>query len=566
MNEKKYDNASQRMKASGYIYNIGAKKAKEDVLNNINDEYSELHQNGKIHIHDLETYEYTYNCLQMDIIQGFPFKKFSEYSNFKKISEIFNYYKKIIIKLGHEQSGGIGFPNFDEEIYTIFKELNIENNTINRQVLKDSIESFVDWLNEVHVRNGQYSFYVTLNLGLSTTDLGRFVTKTLITYFMETTLDIIKPNIIFKIKKGINYSPEDKNYDLFNLAIKCTCKKMIPTYLLFDSKANEIYDPNKVAIMGCRTKVVANIYGESRSVGRPNIDYISINLPRIALEIEKEIKDQSFEEKIDLFKQKWKETADLVKDILIHRYKSLLKYEPSEFPCNYEYNLMIKDFKTAKSLEDIFKNGTFSVGFIGLSEAFEILSGEKYYSSEENINKALDIVKYMREVVDSYIEKYNMNFTLLASSGELISGRFPELDQNHFKHDVIEKEFYTNSFHVDVDSGMHPVKKIQTEGPFHIYCNGGCISYVEFSSAPLGNIEAVKEVIDAGIENGVNYLGVNFPLDKCNDCGELGTFDLCPVCGGDDIYRIRRVSGYLEQLDYFIVLDITNMLFLNRTF
>jgi len=546
-----YDNASQRLKASAYVYNIGAKEAKRRILKTIDKKFSNLHRKGKIHIHDLETYKYTYNCLQLDVLKGFPYDKFSKYSNSRKIIEIIRHFENLINKLGHEQSGGIGFPNIDDEISILFEKLKIPDSTENLQVLRDNLESLVDWLNEAHERNCQYSFYVTFNLGLSTKKVGRFVTRTVIEYFKNTALDVIKPNIIFKLKNGVNYLPEDPNYDLFCLSLESTCKKMIPTYLLFDSAVNVKLDPYKVAIMGCRTKVVANLFGEPRSIGRANIDYVTINLPRIALEIDRDHPKASVDEKFKLFEKMWKETAVLVKRILIDRYRRLLKLSPKDFLCNYEFNLWTVDFKSAKSMEDIFKNGTLSIGFIGLSEAVEVLSGKKFYSSDKDHARAIALVKFMREVVDGFRSEHNLNFTLLATSGEMISGRFPEADKKLFDHPVLKKEFYTNSFHVDVDSDLHPVQKIQYEGPFHSYCNGGCISYVEFSSAPLRNVEAVKEVIKAGIEYGVNYLGINYPLDECQSCGEMGTFEDCPKCRGKDILRIRRVSGYLENLDYF---------------
>lgn len=546
-----HDNAAQRKTYVGYVYEIGTNKIIEDILNEIDPKYSQLHKEGKIHIHDLEAYGQTYNCLQMDVLQGFPYERLKHFSDFRKINEIFNHYRDLIVKLGNEQSGGIGFPNFDDELAVLFERLNIPVNDENLQVLNDSIESFIFWINDARERCGQVTYYVSLNLGISTKKVGRFTTRSIIEYFKDTSLDVIKPNLIFKIKKRVNYLPEDPNYDLFCLAVESTCKKMIPTYLLFDSMPNKIYDPYDVGIMGCRTRVVANLFGEPRSIGRANIDYATINLPRIALEIDRDHQDMSLNNKFDLFKENWTKTAVLVKEILIDRYHRLLKLEPSDFPSNFQFNLWIKDFKTTDSLEEIFKDGTLSVGFIGLSEAVEVLSGEKYYSSEENHARALDIVKHMKEVIDGFIDKDELNFTLLASSGEFISGRFPEIDKHYFDHKVIDKEFYTNSFHVDVDSDLHPIQKIQLEGPFHIYATGGCISYVEFSSATLNNKKAVMEIIETGINNGVNYLGINFPLDKCRGCGEQGTFDDCPNCGSNDIFRIRRVSGYLEELDFF---------------
>ncbi len=546
-----FDNAAQRKTYVGYVYEEGTKAVQKKILDELDAKYSSLHRDGKIHIHELESYGQTYNCLQMDILQGFPYEKFLRFSNFRKIAEIFNYYRDIILKLGNEQAGGIGFPNFDEEIEILFTRLGIPDSEENFQVLKDSIESFVDWINTARIRCGQVTYYVSLNLGLATNSVGRFVTRSTIEYFKGSSPEVIKPNFIFKLKKGVNYSRADKNYDLFCLAIESTCKKMIPTYLLFDSKPNIDYDPHKVGIMGCRTKVVANIFSENSSIGRGNIGFITINLPRIALGIDNVYPNKTVEEKVELFKEEWNKIADVVKEILLDRYYRLLKMEAEDFPCNYEFNLWLKDFKTVKSLEEVFQNGTLSVGFIGLSEVVEVLAGEKYYLSEKNYAIALDIVQHMRKVVDGYKASRKMNFALLATPGESISGRFPGIDKKYFTHKILEKKFYTNSFHVDVDSRLHPLDKIRLEGPFHILTNGGCISYVEFSSAPLQNTEAVLEIIEAGIKHGVNYLGINFPLDECLSCGEVGTFDNCPKCGNDKVRRIRRVSGYLEDLDYF---------------
>lgn len=546
-----YDNAAQRKTYVGYVYKAGTDTIKERVLNRLDEKYSLLHKEGKIHIHDLEAYGQTYNCLQMDILQGFPYERFMKYSDNRKINEIFNHFRDLIVKLGNEQSGGIGFPNFDEDVAFLFNRLNIAESQENLQVLKDSIESFIDWINCARERCGQVTYYVSLNLGLSTKIIGRLTAGWVIEYFKNSPIEIIKPNIIFKVKKGINYDEIDKNYDLFCLALESTCKKMIPTYLLFDSKTNEKYDPWKVAIMGCRTKVADNLFGGPCSIGRGNIAYISINLPRIALEVDRDHPNRDVYYKCCIFKDKWTEIATLVKEILMDRYNRLCELEPADFPCNYKFNLWIEDFKTVDSLEDVFKNGTLSIGFIGLSEAMEIISGERYYKSELIYSHAIDIIEHMRKVVDSFKAEHQLNFNLLASSGEFISGRFPEIDKQYFTHEVISKDFYTNSFHVNVDSDLHPIEKIIIEGPFHAYANGGCISYVEFSSAPLNNTEAVSEIIQTGIDNGVNYLGINFPLDKCRNCGCVGTFDDCFCCGSKDVLRIRRVSGYLEELEFF---------------
>ena len=546
-----FDNAAQRKTYVGYVYEAGTNIIKSKILDEIDDRFSIPHREGDFHIHDLEAYGQTYNCLQVDILQGFPYKRFEEYSTSRKIIEIINHYKDVIAKLGNEQSGGIGFPNFDDEMCVLFNRMDITVNDENLDLLRCSIESFVDWSNRARERCGQTTYYVTLNLGLSTTIVGRFTTKSVIEYYMNSPAEIIKPNIVFKVKKGINHLPNDPNYDLFCLANESTCKKMIPTYLLFDSKVNSEFDPRMVGIMGCRTKVVSSLFGEDRSIGRINVDCATLNLPRIALKISRSSNDLPIDQKIMLFKQLCKKQSDVLCDLLIDRYHRLITMDKGDFPVNCKYNIQLTDFNNASSLEEIFRHGTLSIGFIGLSEAFEILSGEKFYHSKENHLLALDIVGYMRNLLDEYRQTHQLNFTLLASAGEYISGRFPDIDRLEFDHPILEEEYYTNSFHVDVNSGLNPLEKVRIEGPFHELSNGGCITYVEFQSAPLNNIEAIAEVLEESVRSGINYIGFNFPLDSCRTCKEVGTFDDCPKCGGSDIFRIRRVSGYLEELEYF---------------
>ncbi len=331
----------------------------------------------------------------------------------------------------------------------------------------------------------------------------------------------------------------------------CTCKKMIPTYFLGDSNHNLKIDPFKIALMGCRSKVYQNEHGEDTTIGRANIVYNTINLPRIALEIEKVNSELTKDEKVRLFKEKWQEIAEIVKDLLFDRYYKICKLDADDFSANLQYNLRIIDISKVDSMEEVFKNGTLSIGFIGLSETIELLTGEKYFASEENHKIAIDIIKMMKNTIDRYRKEYNMNFSLLGTSGEFISGRFPSVDKKYFSHPLIDKNFYTNSFHVDVDSGLNSFEKLRFEGVFHKFCNGGCISYLEFQSAPLNNVEAISELIEYAIKQDINYLGFNFPMDRCLDCSTTGTFDDCGKCGSNNIQRIRRVSGYLEDSEFF---------------
>lgn len=546
-----FDNASQRKSYFGTLFEAGSKFRQREILDSLDPRFSRLHDEGKIHIHNLEAYGQTYNCLMLDIVNGFPFDRLKGVSEPSRIFGVFDHYKEVIAKLANEQSGGMGFANFDEEMETLFHRLGLSNSESNFRILSESIESFIDWINRARERGGQTGYYVSLNVGLGTGEVARFVTLSVLNHFKDSSMECIKPNIIFKVKKGVNYLPGDPNFDLFCLSVESTCRKMIPTYLLCDSKPNASVDPHKLAIMGCRTRVIQNLFGEDTCIGRGNIAFTTINLPRIALEIDKSSREKSANEKVRMFKEEWDKTANIVKDLLLDRYSRLLKLDVSDFPCNLRYDLWMKTFTSESSLEEIFKNGTLAIGFIGLSEAVRLLTGEEYYASEENFATALDIVRHMRHVVDGYRRDCNLNFSLLATSAELVSGRFPSIDYEVYGNDVSSKGFYTNSFHVRVDSGLHPKEKLRFEGPFHELCNGGCISYVEFASALLKNTEAVTEIIEAAEKYGVSYLGINFPLDTCLKCNITGTFDDCPKCGSHDIYRVRRVSGYLEDLSFF---------------
>ena len=256
---------------------------------------------------------------------------------------------------------------------------------------------------------------------------------------------------------------------------------------------------------------------------------------------------------MQLFCTKWDDIASIVKDILLDRFYKVCNHTSEEFPTNSNYHLWCENFKNQKNLESIFKHGTLSIGFIGLSEAIEVLTGKKYYDNTDNYGLTLSFVRHMRTYCDRLRDEYHLNFSLLATSGELISGRFIQFDkeQYHPNVDIFSKGYYTNSFHIDVDSQLPGYRKIQLEGPFHELCNGGSITYIELGEAPLGNTESLKEYIDIAVKAGVHYLGFNFPKDVCDDCGSSGVFDECPVCHSKKITRIRRVSGYLEILDGF---------------
>jgi len=547
--QNKNDNASNRKSYIGRIFNIGEKNEKSLVLNSLKPEWARLHREGYIHIHDLDAYGLTYNCLTFDILNGFPFDDFNNLTNEEKIVSVFDFVKELLAKMGNEQSGGMAFGNFDKDFAYIFEKLNISYKG-NEPIFKATIRSLIIWCNNIHTRMGQTSYYVSLNIGLGISDFARFISKTVLDCFYNSGDLIYKPNIIFKVHKGINRMKTDPNYDLLQQSLLCTAKKMIPTYLLCDCEADKNTDPEKLAIMGCRTRVVDDVFGMDGGIGRSNIDNISINLPRLALETMRDEKIIDLENRILSFKQRWLNIAEITKDILLDRFEKTCNSDIELFPTNAKYKLTCEDICKV-GLKETFKHGTLSIGFIGLSEAIEILTEKKYWKDDGTYKIALEFVKFMRDYTDNLKYKYNLNFSLLATSGELISGRFIEIDKTIFDSIILNKGYYTNSFHVDVDSELPACRKLQIEGPFHLYSNGGCISYVELAEAPFGNAEGLDELVEIAIESGVHYLGFNFPKDICQECGASGTFDVCPSCGSEKITRIRRVSGYLEVQDFF---------------
>jgi len=547
INQNKNDNAANRKSYVGKIYNLGEKAEKNQILSEIKPEWAALHRDGYIHIHDLDAYGLTYNCLTFDILNAFPYKDFEGLEAEDTIIGVFDWLKETFAKMGNEQSGGMAFANFDEEFSTIFEKLGIEY-AKHRKLFKGCMRALVLWCNNTHTRMGQTSYYVTFNIGLGLSDFARFISETLLDAFYNAGELVYKPNIVFKVCKGYNRFSEDKNYDLFTKALLCTAKKMIPTYLLCDCEADKNIDPHKLSIMGCRTRVVDDVFGHEGAIGRGNIDNTSINLPRIALDtVHSEVQPSDY---VKEFKNRWLSVAQAVKDQLIDRYYKTLNTDPSLFPTNSEYKFWCEDINKVGMAETL-KHGTLSIGFIGLTETVEILTGKKFWKDSEAYDIAMEIVGFMRDYTDSLRDEYQLNFSLLATSGELISGRFVEIDKKIYDSPVLSKDYYTNSFHVDVNSQLSGYEKLKLEGPFHTLSNGGCISYVELSEAPFGNAEGLRELVETAVESGVHYLGFNFPKDVCNCCGSSGTFDSCPKCGSKSITRIRRVSGYLEIQDFF---------------
>lgn len=530
------DNAAKRFNFISEIYQLGVDEEKRRILNTLPQEWSSLHQEGAIHIHDLEGYGKIYNCCTPNL--RLWLKKHTDRlpkSQNGIIQQVFSSIKTLISSLAVCQTGGIGFSNFDTDLSETFEELDVVPSNSTVLFLEESTQDFIEWINKTHTRYSREPYYLTLNIGLDTSIWGRAISHAILDAFLRAPNSYSRPNIVFKVNNSKN-GKDAPNYDLLQLALRCSALRMIPTYLLTDSIVNKSCDPKKISIMGCRTRVYENRNGEIGSLGRGNIACVSINLPQIAL---KSTCDKHFFSLLDII-------LISARNILMHRAKEMHRLGPQ-----YLQFVIDNEIWNATSIDGIIKNGTLSIGFIGISECVEILTGSPPFESRNSEELAIRITNYIRNIVNDYKEETGYNFSLLGTPGELISGRFCQIDSVHYPHYVQQKGFYTNSFHANVNAKLSIFQKIDLESPFHVLCNGGCITYVELGAAPLGNIEALHDIIGYASEKGISYLGFNFPYDLCRNCGLLGTFDECPSCGSLDVMRLRRVSGYIEEVTHF---------------
>lgn len=463
---------------------------------------------------------------------------------------------------------------FDEKIkerlLQLYPEMDIER--IYNKVIKDTyndtyddslqaMEALIHNLNTMHSRAGAQVPFSSINYGTDTSLEGRMVVDTM----LEATLrglgngeTPIFPIQIFKVKEGINYNPGDPNYDLFKKAIKTSGKRLFPNFSFIDAPFNLQYYKEgdyrtEIAYMGCRTRVIANVYDKSREIvtGRGNLSFTSINLPRIAIT----------EKTIDKFYKKLDELIELVKDQLLERFEIQANKRVYNFPFLMGEGIWLDSdkLKPNDKIGEVIKHGTLTIGFIGLAEALKSLTGFHHGESEESQKLGLEIIGHMRQKCDEYCEKYKLNFSLIATPAEGLSGRFVKIDKERFGEipGVTDREFYTNSFHIPVYYPISIFDKIKKEAPYNALTNGGHITYVEVDGDIAKNPEAFEQIIRCMHDQGIGYGSVNHPVDRDPICGYNGIIDnTCPRCGRaeDEVKfeRIRRITGYLVgTLDRF---------------
>lgn len=411
-------------------------------------------------------------------------------------------------------------------------------------------EAFVHNCNSMHSRGGGQVPFVSINYGTDTSIEGRLVMKNILHATIaglgngETP---IFPIQIFKMKKGINFEPDEPNYDLYQLALETTAKRLFPNFSFIDSTFNYPYydgsPESEVAYMGCRTRVVANRHGDETGIQRGNLSFTSLNLVKMALLSTNEI---SFFEKLDQY------MALAIKQLL-ERYQFQTQKKAQHFSFLYGQQVW-KDSDTLEAsdqLTEVLKHGTLSIGFIGLAEALVALTGEHHGESEAAYQLGYRIVEHMRLLVDIAAERYDLNFSLIATPAEGLSGKFTREDQTVFGEipRVTDRNYYTNSYHVPVYYKIRALDKIKKEGAFHKLCNGGHISYIECDGDVSKNTKALDTLVKTMAMNDFGYGSINHPVDRCTSCGYTGIIDnACPKCHTSDqekVERIRRITGYL---------------------
>ena len=370
----------------------------------------------------------------------------------------------------------------------------------------------------------------------------------------------IFPIQIFRVKEGINYNPGEPNYDLFRLACRCSAKRLFPNFSFIDAPFNlKYYKPGKyeteVGYMGCRTRVMANEFDKENEVAprRGNLSFTTINLPRIAIRANGNI---------EWFFDELERKIQLCVGQLLERFAIQCKKKVRNFPFLMGEGVWIgsENLGIDDEIGEVLKHGTLSVGFIGLAECLKALIGEHHGESEKAQNLGLEIISYMRRRLDEITQEKHLNFTLLATPAEGLSGRFVKIDRQRFGviEGVTDREYYTNSFHVPVYYPISAFEKIKIEAPYHALTNAGHITYVELDGDTANNIEAFESIIRCMKESGIGYGSVNHPVDRDSECGYNGIIgDTCPHCGrteedGVPFQRIRRITGYLVgTLDRF---------------
>lgn len=542
------------------------------VENLLSDDVRQAYLDGYIHIHDLDFYASgTTTCCQIPLGKLLKDGFDTGHGHMREPNSIMSAMAlaSIILQSNqNQQHGGQAFANFDFDLAIYVKKTYqkmvalLENvnahcdieakawEMTEREVYQ-ACEAFIHNANSMHSRGGGQVPFISLNFGLDTSREGRMVVKNML---LATQKGLgngetpIFPIQIFKVKDGINMKRGDVNYDLFRLSLETTAKRLFPNYVFVDAPFNLQYYKKDdiethIATMGCRTRVFGNVNGKETPVGRGNLSFTSINLPLLAIE-SSSVED--FFEKLDTY-------MDLASKQLYERYVYQSEKNATNFKFLYSQGTWWSGEQLGRNdkLGEILKQGTLSVGYVGLAETLIALVGKHHGETDEAQELGLKIVTFMRNKMDALTEKAGLNYTLLATPAESYAGKALQIARK--KHGVIkgvtDKDWFTNSNHIPVEFNINAINKIKKESPYHALTNAGHITYIELAEDASKNIDALETYVIAMKESGIGYGSFNVPVDRCTACGYSGViYNECPKCRNDvehTIERIRRITGYL---------------------
>ncbi|MBQ1274650.1 MAG: anaerobic ribonucleoside-triphosphate reductase [Cellulosilyticum sp.] len=569
------DNANVGNNFSSKLLRIASETNKWHNLSKMPKQLAKLHEQGDLYYHDLDSYNLTTNCLHIDTGSVFEKGFNTGYGTIRKPKRIESAAELSCILLQSSQNdmfGGQSHVNFDndmapyvdatrEEIKIEFAPLKqtlsdddfnqfVENKLISR--IHQAMQGIVYNLNTMHSRAGSQVPFSSLNIGLPTSHDAALVCQIFLEEYekgLGKNEQPIFPNIIFRVKKGVNRGEGAPYAYLYKLACRVAASRMNPTFMNIDADFNLKYYKKGIipATMGCRTYICSNVNGPEGPSKRGNNAPTTINLPRIGI---------LAKGNLDTFWKLLDERLELAKASLLHRYQVLKRLKMKDLPFVVGQGLMLgsEGLGPNDSIDPVLKNGSWAIGFIGLAETLVALTGYHHGEDENARELGYRIIEHIRQFTDQTTQDTHMNWSCYATPAEGLSGKFIVQDKERFGiiKGVTDKDYYTNSFHIPVNYSISIIDKIQIEAPFHSMCNAGHISYIELDGYPTK--ETVEKIINYAYDHtNISYIGINFHLRYCKDCGKTLNEQThnCPSCGSTNIQGISRVTGYLSLDERF---------------
>jgi anaerobic ribonucleoside-triphosphate reductase len=567
------DNANIGNNFSSKLLRIASESNKWHNLAMMPKHLAKAHENGDIYYHDLDSYNLTTNCLHIPTKEVLERGFNTGYGYIRAAKRIESACELSCILLQSTQNdmfGGQSHPDFDNdmgafieytraEIRKELEDLGIDEEKLEitvekklRRTVEQSMQGIVYNLNTMHSRAGSQVPFSSINLGIPNSKDAALVCEIFLKEY-EKGLGMgeqpIFPNIIFRVKEGVNREPQDPYHYLYKLACHVASKRMNPTFMNIDADFNkEYYDKGVMpATMGCRTYTMSNINGEPGTKGRGNIAPTTINLPRIGILAKGDI--NKFFLLLDV-------KLEMARESLMHRYEVLKKLRIKDLPFVAGQGLMkgSENLALNDSIEPILKQGTWSIGYLGLAETLTALTGKHHGEDEASRELGLKIISHMRAFTDKCIQIDKLNWSTYATPAEGLSGRFILQDKKLFGEikGVTDKDYYTNSYHIPVGFPISITDKIQLEAPYHKLCNAGHISYIELDDYPSGEI--IMDILNYAYKNSnISYIGINFHIRYCKDCGTYLSSgeQKCTSCGSYNLQGISRITGYLSLDERF---------------